>query len=69
MSTYEKLITDFPNDPLMPEILYGMANTEIQLTRITNAKKTLKKLIKEYPNAENIEAAKKRLKALESIKL
>ena len=69
LSTYEKLIINFPNDPLIPEILYDKANTEIQLTRITNAKNTLKKLIKEYPNAENIEAAKKRLKALESIKL
>jgi TolA-binding protein len=39
------------------------------LTRITKAKQTLRRIIKEYPNASNIENAKKRLKALESIKL
>ena len=69
LKTYEKLIQNHPDHELMPEILYGKANTEIQLTRITKAKQTLRKIIKEYPNASNIESAKKRLKALESIKL
>jgi TolA-binding protein len=69
LKTYEKLIQSHPDHELMPEILYGKANTEIQLTRITKAKQTLRKIIKEYPNASNIESAKKRLKALESIKL
>ena len=69
LKTYEKLIQNQPEHELMPEILYGKANTEIQLTRITKAKQTLRKIIKDYPNASNIESAKKRLKALESIKL
>jgi len=69
LNTYDKLIANHPSHELMPEILYGKANTEIQLTRITKAKQTLRKIIKEYPNASNIESAKKRLKALESIKL
>ena len=69
LSTYDKLIANHPDHELMPEILYGKANTEIQLTRITKAKQTLRRIIKEYPNASNIESAKKRLKALESIKL
>ena len=69
LNTYEKLIANHPSHELMPEILYGKANTEIQLTRITKAKQTLRRIIKEYPNASNIENAKKRLKALESIKL
>jgi len=69
LSTYDKLINEYPEHSLMPEILYGKANTEIQLTRITNAKNTLRRIIKEFPNASNIESAKKRLKALESIKL
>jgi len=69
LSTYDKLIANHPSHELMPEILYGKANTEIQLTRITKAKQTLRRIIKEYPNASNIESAKKRLKALESIKL
>jgi len=69
LKTYEKLIQNHPDHELMPEILYGKANTEIQLTQITKAKQTLRKIIKDYPNASNIESAKKRLKALESIKL
>jgi len=69
LKTYEKLIQNHPDHELMPEILYGKANTQIQLTRITKAKQTLRKIIKDYPNASNIESAKKRLKALESIKL
>ena len=69
LKTYEKLIQNHPDHEFMPEILYGKANTEIQLTRITKAKQTLRKIIKDYPNASNIESAKKRLKALESIKL
>ena len=69
LNTYDKLIANHPSHELMPEILYGKANTEIQLTRITKAKQTLRRIIKEYPNASNIESAKKRLKALESIKL
>jgi tol-pal system protein YbgF len=69
LNTYDKLIANHPSHELMPEILYGKANTEIQLTRITKAKQTLRQIIKEYPNASNIESAKKRLKALESIKL
>jgi tol-pal system protein YbgF len=69
INTYEKLIANHPSHELMPEILYGKANTEIQLTRITKAKQTLRRIIQEYPNASNIENAKKRLKALESIKL
>jgi TolA-binding protein len=69
LNTYDKLIANHPSHELMPEILYGKANTEIQLTRITKAKQTLRRIIKEYPNASNIESVKKRLKALESIKL
>ena len=69
LSTYDKLITNHPSHELVPEILYGKANTEIQLTRITKAKQTLRRIIKEYPNTSIIESAKKRLKALESIKL
>ena len=66
---FDKLIEEYPDHSLMPEILFGKANTEIQLTRITKAKQTLRKIIKEFPNAKNLESAKKRLQALESIKL
>ncbi len=69
IKTYTNLIKIHSDSPIIPEAIYGIANCEIQLTRITKAKKTLRGLIKNYPQAEIIEKAKKRLKALESIKL
>jgi len=69
IKTYSKIIQLHPDSELIPDVIYGIANCEIQLTRITKAKRTLRKLISKYPQAEIIEKAKKRLKALESIKL
>ena len=69
IKTYSKIIKLHPDSEIIPEVIYGIANCEIQLTRITKAKKTLRNLIKKYPQSEIIEKAKKRLKALESIKL
>jgi TolA-binding protein len=39
------------------------------LAKIANAKKTLRELIRQYPDAEILSKAKRRLKALESINL
>ncbi|MDG2252402.1 MAG: tol-pal system protein YbgF [Methylophilaceae bacterium] len=69
IKTYTKISKLHPESSILPEALYGIANCQIQLTRITKAKKTLRNLIKKFPNAEIIPSAKKRLKALESIKL
>tara|TARA_B100000787_G_scaffold77409_1_gene56902 strand:+ start:757 stop:1599 length:843 start_codon:yes stop_codon:yes gene_type:complete len=69
IKTYSKIIKIHPNSETIPDAIYGIANCEIQLTRITKAKKTLRKLIKKYPQSEIIPKAKRRLKALESIKL
>jgi tol-pal system protein YbgF len=69
IKTYSKIIQLHPDSEIIPKVIYGIANCEIQLTRITKAKKTLRKLISKYPQSEIIEKAKKRLKALESIKL
>jgi len=69
IKTYSKIIKMYPNSTMIPDTIYGIANCEIQLTRITKAKKTLRNLIKNYPQSEIIEKAKRRLKALESIKL
>jgi tol-pal system protein YbgF len=69
IKTYSKIIKLHPDSEIIPDVIYGIANCEIQLTRITKAKKTLRNLIKKYPQSEIIEKAKKRLKALESIKL
>ena len=69
IKTYSKIIKLHPDSKMIPDVIYGIANCEIQLTRITKAKKTLRNLISKYPQSEIIEKAKKRLKALESIKL
>jgi tol-pal system protein YbgF len=69
IKTYSKIIELHPDSKIIPDVIYGIANCEIQLTRITKAKKTLRNLISKYPQSEIIEKAKKRLKALESIKL
>jgi len=69
IKTYSKILKLHPESSILPEAMYGIANCQIQLTRITKAKKTLRNLIKKFPNAEIIPSAKKRLKALESIKL
>ena len=69
IKTYSNIIQLHPDNEIIPEVIYGIANSEIQLTRITKAKKTLRMLISKYPQSNIIEKAKKRLKALESIKL
>jgi len=69
IKTYSKILKLHPESGILPDAFYGIANCQIQLTRITKAKKTLRNLIKKFPNAEIITSAKKRLKALESIKL
>ena len=69
IKTYLKIIKIHPDSGIIPDVIYGIANCEIQLTRITKAKKTLRNLISKYPQSEIITKAKRRLKALESIKL
>ena len=69
IKTYSKIIEQYPDDGKIPFVIYEIANCEIQLTRITRAKKTLRGLMQKYPNSDIIPSAKKRLKALESIKL
>ena len=69
IKTYLKITQLHPDSEIIPDVIYGIANCEIQLTRITKAKKTLRNLISKYPQSEIIPKAKRRLKALESIKL
>ena len=69
IKTYLKITQLHPDSEIIPDVIYGIANCEIQLTRITKAKKTLRNLISKYPQSKIIPKAKRRLKALESIKL
>ena len=69
IKTYSKVIELHAESAIVPESMYGIANCEIQLAKIGNAKKTLRDLMQRFPNAEIIPKAKTRLKALESINL
>ena len=69
IKTYSKVLELHAESTILPDTIYGIANCEIQLAKIGNAKKTLRELIRQYPNAEIISKAKRRLKALESINL
>ena len=68
IATQQKLIDQHPDSPKAPEALFNMANSQIQLGLIPNAKKTLHDLIVKFPNSEVTPTAQKRLKVLESIK-
>lgn len=48
--------------------MFNLANSQIQLGLLPNAKKTLHDLIAKFPNNEVTPSAQKRLKALEAIK-
>lgn len=68
IATQQKLIDGHSDHPRVAEAMYNVANSQIQLGQVTNAKKTLRELIAKHPNAEVIPTAQKRLKALEALK-
>ena len=68
IGTYQKLLDQHPEFAKNPEALLDLANAQIQLALIPEAKKSLKDLIKKYPQSDLIKNAQKRLKVLESIK-
>jgi TolA-binding protein len=57
-----------PDSAKVPDAMFNMANSQIQLGQVTNAKKTLRDLIAKFPDATVTPSAQKRLKALEAIK-
>lgn len=69
IATQQKMIKSYPDSARLPEAMFNIANSQIQLSQIAEAKKTLRDLLKEYPTSEIAPTAKKRLAALESIKL
>ncbi|HSR01690.1 MAG TPA: tetratricopeptide repeat protein, partial [Methylophilaceae bacterium] len=52
----------------VPNAMYSIANSHIQLGQVKEAKKMLSELIAKYPNADVIPNAQRRLKVLETIK-
>ena len=68
IATQQKLIDQHQDSTKVPDALFNMANSQIQLGLLPNAKKTLHDLIVKFPNSEVTPTAQKRLKVLESIK-
>jgi tol-pal system protein YbgF len=68
IATQQKVLDMHPESPKVPDAMLNMANSQIQLGLVPDAKKTLRDLIAKFPNADVTATAQKRLKALESIK-
>jgi tol-pal system protein YbgF len=68
IATQQKVLDLHSDSPQVPDAMFNMANSQIQLGLVPSAKKTLRDLIAKFPNSEVIPAAQKRLKALEAIK-
>ncbi len=68
IATQQKVMDLHADSNKAPDALYSIANSQIQLGQVTNAKKTLRDLVAKYPNAEITPSAQKRLKALEALK-
>ena len=68
IATQQKVIDFHPQSPKVPDAMYNMANSQIQLAQVSAAKKTLRDLIAKFPSADVTPNAQKRLKMLESIK-
>ena len=66
--TQQKVLDLHSDSPKVPDAMFNMANSQIQLSLLANAKKTLRELITKFPNSDVIPAAQKRLKALEAIR-
>lgn len=68
MAAQQKLLQRHPDHQKAPDAMYNIANSQIQLGDIDGARQTLNGLIAKYPASEAAPLAKKRLKAIESLK-
>lgn len=64
----QKLIKLYPDHHKVPDAMYNLANSQIQLSEIDNAKQTLREIVSKYPLSDAAPLAKKRLAVLESVK-
>lgn len=67
MITQQKIIDLHPESSKVPLAMFNLANNQIQLGLVPDAKKTLRTLLSQFPNHEVIPNVQRRLKALESI--
>ncbi len=68
IATMQKFVDANAAHALAPQALMSIANSQIQLAQVAPAKKTLRQLIDQFPNADVIPTAQKRLKMLESLR-
>ncbi|MEH3085836.1 MAG: tol-pal system protein YbgF [Xylophilus ampelinus] len=61
---FRALLAQNPNHARAPEAMLALANCQIELKAIPNARKTLEDLVKNYPQSEAAGAAKQRLTQL-----
>jgi TolA-binding protein len=62
------LIQRYPDNQKVPDAMFNIANSQIQLADLDAAKQTLRALLDKYPNSDAAPLAKKRLTVLESVK-
>lgn len=65
--TQQKIIDLHPESLKVPLAMFNLANNQIQLGLVPDAKKTLRTLLSQFPDHEVIPNVQRRLKALESI--
>ena len=68
MATQQKLLQQFPDHAKAPDAMYNIANSQIQLSDVEGARKTLQLLLSKYPKSDVAPTAQKRLSVLETIK-
>lgn len=68
MSIQHRIIDLNPEKTVLAQAMYDTANYQIKLGDFSTAKKSLRALIRQYPNSDVAISAKKRLSALEVVK-
>lgn len=68
ISSQQKLIKLYPDNHKVPDAMYNIANSQIQLSDIDGAKQTLREVVAKYPLSDVAPLAKRRLAVLDSIK-
>jgi len=68
IATQQKVLDLHAGSLKLPDAMMNMANSQIQLGLVPDAKRTLRDLIAKFPSNEVTPTAQKRLKALEAIK-
>jgi tol-pal system protein YbgF len=68
IAAQQKLIKLYPDNHKVPDALYNIANSQIQLSDIDAARQTLREIVAKHPLSDAAPLAKKRLAVLESVK-